>query len=313
MVRGSVPCSETTRHGQINAAPMQGMAHPRLLLLEQTRQPETDLLPSVAKAQGAEMQALDPFSLRLQVEPKLPGGALVLTANGQALDLSGFDALVIRSYRCFALTKALASVFVHSGRPVLGLDPGHPAFSQDKFSDLLMLAQAGVDVPSTWSARRCAPETAVAKANWGYGGQGVELLGTEQDTEEPWNTHYQPFLPAFEDWRVLLCEGEALPWIVVRRPSAGDFRTNTHQGGMPEVLASSEVPQAPALMRLAEKAGAALGRPNAGVDLRAGLHGHPVVLEVNRTPRLRLGGHTEAVVSSYVSAWLKKVHGLRAG
>jgi len=273
----------------------------RILILEQLREPERSLFHGIGLDLGILVHSADPAEFHLQGSaPSLDGRAVP----------AEFDALVVRSYRRFATVRQIARAFHTAGRPVLGLDPLHLSFTQDKLCDLMDLQDAGVPVPKTWSRAEDTPtNVVVSKENWGYGGAGVQLVDMRapEEREKPsveWvNHHFQEFLDADEDWRVLVCEGKALPWVIVRRPAPNDFRTNTHQGGEVEVVPAHLFPDAEALASIAVGAAEALGRPCAGVDLRRGAQGTPVVLEVNRTPRLRLGAHTEQVVRAYLSAW----------
>jgi len=276
---------------------------PSILLLEQLREPEHSLFQSIGKSLGLRVRTIDP------AEVCLPGGRPML--GWQALP-GQFDALVVRSYRRFAAVKQIGRAFGQAGKPVFGLSPLAASFTQDKLCDLMDLQSAGVPVPETWARATDAPyTTVVSKENWGYGGSGVELVdlaapGIRNKPPIEWvNHHFQEFLPAQEDWRILVCEGQALPWVIVRRPTPGDFRTNTHQGGELQVVNADQFKEFDKLAQTAVLAAAVLERPCAGVDLREGKNGQPVVLEVNRTPRLRLGEHTEQVVHAYLSAWAR--------
>lgn len=280
---------------------------PRILILEQNREPERSLFHAVGLELGLHVQSVDPSEFLFEgCTPVLDGRQLP----------SQFDALVVRSYRRFAAVRQIARVFQVAGRPVFGLNPFHLGFTQDKLCDLMDLQAAGVPVPRTWARAQDTPgAVVVSKENWGYGGAGVQLVDMRHTAERArpalaWvNHHFQEYLDADEDWRVLVCEGTALPWVIVRRPSEGDFRTNTHQGGHAEVVNAAEFPGAAVLANVAVQAARALGRPCAGVDLRRGAEGSPVVLEVNRTPRLRLGTHTELVVRAYLNAWAEALRG----
>lgn len=276
---------------------------PSILLLEQLREPENSLFQSLGKEAGLRIRTIDP------AEVCLPNGKPMLGWQ----ELPGqFDALVVRSYRRFAAVKQVARAFSRAGKPVLGLNPLAASFTQDKLCDLMDLQSAGVPVPETWARATDAPyAVVVSKENWGYGGSGVELVDLQDPTVRnkgplEWvNHHFQEFLPAQEDWRILVCDGQALPWVIVRRPSPGDFRTNTHQGGELQVIEATGFPGFAKLADVAVRAATVLERPCAGVDLREGKKGQPVVLEVNRTPRLRLGDHTEQVVQAYLTAWAR--------
>jgi glutathione synthase/RimK-type ligase-like ATP-grasp enzyme len=272
-----------------------------LLILEQDRYPERRLFSALGSECGLNVSCIDPSEISI-----ISGKPFL-----DSVDLPGiYDAVVVRSYRRFATVRSVAMAFQENGRLVLGLDPMQASFTQDKLCDIEQLIAAHVPVPETWFNANDTPHTTVvAKENWGYGGAGVALadMSDRVTRERPsldWvNTHFQEFLPADEDWRVLVCEGRPLPYVIVRKPAPGDFRTNTHQGGQVEVISAGAFPQADALMTISTQAARALGRPCAGVDLRRGRDGTPVVLEVNRTPRLRLGDHTEEIIRYYLTTW----------
>jgi glutathione synthase/RimK-type ligase-like ATP-grasp enzyme len=276
-----------------------------LLILEQFREPEHSLFHALGLELGIHVHSADPASFMLDGSaPRLAGETLP----------AKFDGVVVRSYRRFAVVRQIARAFHLAGKRVMGLDPLHLSFTQDKLCDLMDLQAAGVPVPRTWTRAEDTPGSiVVSKENWGYGGTGVQLVDMAKASERgrpalDWvNHHFQEYLEAEEDWRVLVCEGKALPWVIVRRPAAGDFRTNTHQGGQVDVISAEHFPGSGALVAVAVEAARVLGRPCAGVDLRRGASGQPVVLEVNRTPRLRLGAHSEPVVRAYLSAWLAAV------
>lgn len=273
----------------------------RILILEQNREPERSLFHGIGLELGLLVQAFDPADFVFE--------GCVPILDGRPLPAQ-FDALVVRSYRRFAVVRQIAQSFHAAGRPVFGLDPMHRTFTQDKLCDLMDLQAAGLPVPQTWARADDTPGAiVVSKENWGYGGAGVQLVDMRHPDERTrptlhWvNNHFQEFLDADEDWRVLVCEGKALPWVIVRRPADGDFRTNTHQGGEAQVVPAAEFPGAEALDAIATAAARTLGRPCAGVDLRRGPDGRALILEVNRTPRLRLGAHTEPVIRAYLHAW----------
>ncbi len=52
------------------------------------------------------------------------------------------------------------------------------------------------------------------------------------------------------------------------------------------------------IANISEKAELALHRWCAGVYVRTDINNNPYVLEVNRTPRLRLGEYSEVIISS---------------
>ena len=224
----------------------------KLLLLEKRREPETSQFPLLGVALGLDITVLDPALLGFEI-----GSMLWLPGTVEPAE-AGFDALIIRSYHRFSVIRQLARAFRKRGKPVFGLNPEHPAFMQDKLCDLMDLADAGLPVPQTWGALVNSPKvTPVVKPNWGFGGLGVRLADVLESTD-PHLEHVQAYLPGSLDWRVLLAEGRALPWLIERTPAAGDFRTNTHQGGALRVIPAPHDARWRPLAELAERAGAVL-------------------------------------------------------
>jgi glutathione synthase/RimK-type ligase-like ATP-grasp enzyme len=90
----------------------------------------------------------------------------------------------------------------------------------------------------------------------------------------------QEYLPAVEDFRVMVIGYHALPVMISRKPPRGDFRTNYSVGGR---FTGHNLEQYPGFKELGEAAAHALQREFTGVDIR--MRGdEPVVLEVNRQP-----------------------------
>ena len=90
----------------------------------------------------------------------------------------------------------------------------------------------------------------------------------------------QEFLPAEEDYRLLVIGYQSLPVMVSRRPARGDFRTNYSLGGR---FVRRDLGEFPGFKELAEAAARALRREFTAVDIR--MKGdQPMVLEVNRLP-----------------------------
>jgi ribosomal protein S6--L-glutamate ligase len=90
----------------------------------------------------------------------------------------------------------------------------------------------------------------------------------------------QEYLPADEDYRVMVVGYRALPAMVSRKPPKGDFRTNYSLGGH---FIRHDLSEFPAFQSLAEQAAHALRREFTAVDIR--MKGdQPMILEVNRQP-----------------------------
>jgi glutathione synthase/RimK-type ligase-like ATP-grasp enzyme len=90
----------------------------------------------------------------------------------------------------------------------------------------------------------------------------------------------QEYLPAAEDYRVMVVGYRALPVMVSRKPPKGDFRTNYSLGGR---FIRHDLTEFPAFQSLAEKSARALRREFTAVDIRF-KGDQPLVLEVNRQP-----------------------------
>ena len=275
----------------------------KLLILENAGSPESELFQSVGQSMGAHVTSVDPGRVNWSTDK----GA---TLEGLSLT-SGYDAVVLRTTRRLGVLREVARQFYGKGKPVFGLDAEHAAYAQDKLSDLADLRRAGVPIPRTWSGiDEVHSGAVVAKFNRGPEASHehpsrllpVPLTPEALGGLERVTAYYQEFLPAEQDWRILLCEGYALPFVVVRNLPPGDLRPNT-SSGVPLILSGSEVPNAQELTDLAEVAGAVLGRPCGTVTLRHGADGSAVVTGVSRTSQLALGEVTADVVRMYLVHW----------
>ena len=128
------------------------------------------------------------------------------------------------------------------------------------------------------------PYPCLLKGVHGARGNHVYLVNdAEQLHRRLWHYPYgelllQEYLPAAEDYRVMVVGYRALPVMV--SPPKGDFRTNYALGGHFE---RQDLAAYPAFQDLAEKAARALRREITAIDLR--LKGdQPMVLEINRQP-----------------------------
>lgn len=271
----------------------------KLLILEQNRQPENQVFTEIGAKLELSVVTLDPVQLRVDL---ITSQAFI---GEERFDLNAFDGVVIRTYRGFATVRFIAHQFTQKQKPVFGLNPFHHSFTQDKVCDLLDLHRAGVRVPRTLLNMAAQQPGLLAKTNWGFGGHGVEHAqpGHQYDV---YNHHFQEFIEARSDWRILLVDSNPAPFLIERFADVDDFRTNKHQGGS-FVMHDSSHPLFESLSETAKKAGAALHRWCAGVDIRTDQRNTPYVLEVNRTPRLRLEGATSTIVEAYLSSWKKRM------
>ena len=90
----------------------------------------------------------------------------------------------------------------------------------------------------------------------------------------------QEYLPADEDFRLLVIGYEAIPVVVSRRPEPGEFRTNFATRAE---FTARPIADFPDLKLLAEQGARTLRREISGVDIRY-KGARPMILEVNRQP-----------------------------
>lgn len=248
----------------------------KLLLLEKKDREEGALIIAAGRARGVEVEHLDLDDFRFEL------GAL----DALERQIEGYDGLWARTYADFSLVRILCSLFERRGKPVFGASSHDPLFIQDKMADLWTLSAAGVPIPRTASSA-LAPGPVIHKPYWGFGGFGIHAV----DPQKPY--HYQQeLISKSSDLRVYVSIWGAIP-LAIERSNALDFRTNKHQGGSFAVFSFERYAQlhgesALALLsQTAEQAARALRRPFCAVDL---IHNDGLlqVLEVNRTPRVRL-------------------------
>lgn len=207
-----------------------------------------------------------------------------------------YDVLVARTFFP-RISEALtvARLFKDAGKAVIDQSMTDQGYVVSKMHDYLLLAEQGIPVPRSlqvcgWDdVQREAEQLGypcVLKAVHGSYGNHVYLANDVKELRRKWQRYpmgdliLQEYLPAAEDFRIIVIGYQAVPVFVGRRPRPGDFRTNFELGGASECYAGADFAD---WLRLAEQAARALRREFAGVDLR--VHdGHPMILEVNRRP-----------------------------
>lgn len=172
--------------------------------------------------------------------------------------------------------------------------------SRDKLRAYQLLAKAGVGVPKTVLARDTADfeeivelvggVPVVIKVARGTHGNGVVLAETKKATKAVMQAFYvegvnffvQEFIEesAGTDIRALVVGGRVVASIK-RQSLDDDFRSNTHQGGVGQVVKLTDEEEKTAI-----KAAKAMGLPICGVDMMRSNKG-PLVLEVNSSASLK--------------------------
>lgn len=273
-----------------------------VLILEQERHPEHDLFQAAATHLDVKVVQED---VRLL---KFDSAKSALTQSGRSV--SRFDAIVFRTYRDPGLLKQVAHIAKQNHVPIYGYDPLDVNAFNDKLEDHWTLERSNVSQPKYWQLSdhlASKDQKFVIKKIWGFVGKSVHLLTCEKAQQLPGHEWFvQEFVDAKEDWRIYLNAGRALPFAIKRKPADGDFRTNHHQGGSSKVISLNEVESGREMAELAEAAGRCLGRPYAGVDVRC-KGSAPLILEVNRTPRLRIEKeYAEKIAMAWLESWLNQ-------
>lgn len=207
-----------------------------------------------------------------------------------------YDALIARTFHPY-ISEALtiARLFADAGKVVIDRSITDEGFVVSKMHDYILMAQHSVPVPRTWQtfdAGVLQQQIAnlgypcVLKGVHGSHGEHVHLAHNDIEVKQrlsgypPGELMLQEYLPAHEDYRLLVVGYETLPVMVCRSPEPGDFRTNVGSGA---TAVAKYVDEYPGLAELASKSAIILRREFAGVDIRCHL-GQPYVLEVNRRP-----------------------------
>ncbi len=171
------------------------------------------------------------------------------------------------------------------------------AESRDKMRSLQILASSGIRVPASVLTRHMAGlkkafvhlkgMPVVMKVIQGTQGVGVMLVNTPISLASVWESMQglgqdvilQQFISegAGRDFRAFVV-GNRVVAAMMRTATAGEFRSNIHQGGEGTLITLPRIYQQVAL-----KAARVLGLEIAGVDIMQS-HDGPLVLEVNSSP-----------------------------
>jgi RimK family alpha-L-glutamate ligase len=251
----------------------------------------TRRVQEAAKEQGLELEVCNIHDISFDIE----GQKANVYGMGRNL-LETCDGLVVRTFYPY-ISEALTVVrlFHDAGKMVMDQNLADEGYAVSKMHDYLVLARNGVPCPRTWQVFNPRQVEVLAeqleypcllKGVHGARGDHIFLIqNNEQLQRRLWRYPYgelmlQEYLPANEDYRVMVIGYRALPVMVSRKPPKGDFRTNYALGGR---FIRHDLSEFPAFQSLAEKAARALRREFTAVDIR--LKGdQPMVLEVNRQP-----------------------------
>lgn len=240
---------------------------------------------AAATALGLEITCLGVAELHF-----VTGGGLF---DQQGRDLLALcDGVIVRSFAPYVSEViTIARLFRDAGKKVFDQALTEEGYALSKMHDYMLLAKAGLAVPYTEQHYNVEASLAAAqRIGWpvvlkgvhGARGKYVFKADDEAGFRALWQQYddgtlmVQEFLPAEADYRILVLDGKALPYVIARRPQPGDFRTNTDHN---EEAVAHPLEDFPEVVELAEQSARLLRRGFAGVDVRAGK-----VLEVNRRP-----------------------------
>lgn len=202
-------------------------------------------------------------------------------------DLKDFSLIFFRSFKKYEVEASLVGAYAqHNKIPVVNSGfISHARYS--KIQDLLTLANAGLPIIQTLYGgdQKDIPSSLglplVAKENASDRGVGVHLIHKKEELfSQPRGLHYQKYISALYDIRVLVLGTQVLGAIERRAASTTEFRHNVSLGGT-----AVQIPVTAELHTLALKAAAALGCEFAGVDLlQDPKTGQYYILEVNKCP-----------------------------
>ncbi len=198
--------------------------------------------------------------------------------------------------------------------------------SRDKLRAYQLLAKYGVGVPKTVFARETADfeevvelaggAPVIIKVARGTHGNGVVLAETRKAAKAVMQAFYvegvsfvvQEYVEesAGSDIRALVVGGRVVASIK-RQSLTGDFRSNTHQGGVGKRVKLTELEE-----KTAAKAAKAMGLPICGVDMMRSAKG-PLVLEVNssaslKTPETLTKRNVAVLIIEYIERNAKARH-----
>jgi ribosomal protein S6--L-glutamate ligase len=278
----------------------------------------TKRLKEEAVKRGHDVKIINYAKCYITVEKSNP----VVRYNGK--ELNDFDAVIPRiaqSYTKYgtAIVRQFEMRGVYTTASSIAINR-----SRDKLRSYQLLARAGVDIPKTLFARETAAfddlieqvggTPLIIKVAKGTHGNGVVLAETAKAAKAVMQAFYvegvnfvvQEFIKesAGTDVRAIVI-GSKVVASIQRQSLDDDFRSNTHQGGVPKAVKLTDDET-----RTAIKAARAMGLPLCAVDMMRSGRG-PLVLEVNssgsfKSPELVTGRNVAEKAIEYIELNAKR-------
>jgi ribosomal protein S6--L-glutamate ligase len=278
----------------------------------------TKRLKEEAEKRGHEVRIVNYAKCYITVEKSNP----VVRYNGK--ELNDIDAIIPRiaqSYTKYgtAIVRQFEMRGVYTTASSIAINR-----SRDKLRSYQLLARAGVDIPKTLFARETSAfedlieqvggTPLIIKVAKGTHGNGVVLAETAKAAKAVMQAFYvegvnfvvQEFVKesAGTDVRAIVI-GNKVVASIERQSLDDDFRSNTHQGGVPKPVKLTDEEK-----RTAIKAARAMALPLCAVDMMRSERG-PLVLEVNssgsfKSPELVTGRNVAEKAIEYIELNAKR-------
>ncbi|MHB8782125.1 MAG: ATP-grasp domain-containing protein [Desulfobacteria bacterium] len=263
----------------------------RILLLESEDLYTVKRIVEAGEKAGIQVDSIDIFDITFVSENRKIGiyyGSLDLVSH--------YDAIIIRTFHPYiSESLTIARLFHDAGKVVVDESLAEEGYAVSKMHDYIILAKCGISVPLTWQFfdPNCVEKQAeelgypcILKGIHGSQGTHVHMVNNKEKLRKKmWQYRcgellLQEYLPADEDYRVMVVGYKVITTMVSRKPKSGEFRTNFE---FDEIVTPRSIEHFSELREVVEKSARILKREFAGVDIR--YRGKtPLVLEVNRRP-----------------------------
>lgn len=268
-----------------------------LVLSSDSEIASTKALVSAAKAHNLDVEVVNPLDIHFEFSSQMKGkkASQKMTFFIKAKKLARPDLVIPRfGWKTMNYGLRLAQAFAATGIPVIN-SPESLQKSSDKLTSLIEFHAAELPHPLTKFANSgidskfhlLSAKQQIFKLLSGSQGFGVTLSETlaqaQAQTDSYRNIPTEFFTQEFlrevrqGDFRAFVIDGKVVA-SMKRKPAAGDFRANLHQGATAQKTKLTE-----AEIRLAEHASQVMGLYYAGVDFIRTSSG-PMLLEANGFP-----------------------------